>query len=1006
MTLVPLSYKNFVKNKINNTVKIEYQDSDPTTYVYDNSVDSKSILNTQNYEDITAEEISVDTSTNITHVKNYIRSTLSREDFVDVKNQEAVDDSTSDNYANFYFNSKDSTLSNFTDMTNDNLKLFNFRNSYKIERVEQTFLPQSFELQKKNYVKNNLYKAYQNDFSLDFYNNLEFGFCNWNTINFFSQRYNTDINHTNCIIWPNTTLSTGTSNIKHQYDIIDNKNYNISFYFNLRKNYNTSPKPECVLHIPGTISIYFIKTNNNSTTYRIGLLLGESTKNNFSDIADISTSNNSSQLTNTGIYISSDLNILNNRWYNLSLNFFNKTASNKDVSLYIDGVEVFSENFSNFSSMGGLWPVENNFICIGNKPDYSNIDFTNAYNKRYAFDDFFISAFARKFGKDISLGKDNTWALSSNSLNDRINNGNFSGNINFKKSLTQNSESFHGEIHDIRIYKNTLTEEKIIHNCKNTINNVAEEISNYNLQFYVPVHYVPSYTNRKSSFNASADRVNLRYDNFYNPILANTCGGLEISCENYLIDFVKHTKPNVVIGGSLATRIYDDSIPDSINTLVSSTEDVSKIKKGVLTQSIYNYNFNNVESKRNLNLDSNLSYRNLLILPNDNGIQKVRFDAIVELLGDNGYDSSRYNINKFNSAKPFNISVENIFKNDSYYNKSMSIDASIVDDETIFERFLFDESDTRPREFKIRLFSTPLSEEDFILHEDLSYIVSNIIYHDVRFSNIENISILYDTDDSGNPVGNSFWSNTLYPDAKNLYSITESNPILRNYKQSLESTGINSNQLQDTNYSLEYDDSIKINYLKLPIPHTVINKDFDSLFINILDISSKMYNKSIKKSKFNISDSNISTSNSNLSLKFSDNGSGTLYRNDCLTEVATWNYTGHLFYKDGIISLNRPELFYFGENDFKCDFETDSALYVHEINIPVDSGLLDRSSNTSYSSDLRQDESAFNSEESFVYITDINLHDENLNVVARAKLARPAPKKKSDSILFRLKMDY
>jgi hypothetical protein len=34
------------------------------------------------------------------------------------------------------------------------------------------------------------------------------------------------------------------------------------------------------------------------------------------------------------------------------------------------------------------------------------------------------------------------------------------------------------------------------------------------------------------------------------------------------------------------------------------------------------------------------------------------------------------------------------------------------------------------------------------------------------------------------------------------------------------------------------------------------------------------------------------------------------------------------------------------------------------------------------------------------------LHDENLNIIARAKLARPAPKKNEDNILFRLKMDY
>ena len=41
-----------------------------------------------------------------------------------------------------------------------------------------------------------------------------------------------------------------------------------------------------------------------------------------------------------------------------------------------------------------------------------------------------------------------------------------------------------------------------------------------------------------------------------------------------------------------------------------------------------------------------------------------------------------------------------------------------------------------------------------------------------------------------------------------------------------------------------------------------------------------------------------------------------------------------------------------------------------------------------------------------MYITDIHLHDENLNIIAKAKLAKPFAKKNSDNVLFRLKLDY
>jgi hypothetical protein len=42
----------------------------------------------------------------------------------------------------------------------------------------------------------------------------------------------------------------------------------------------------------------------------------------------------------------------------------------------------------------------------------------------------------------------------------------------------------------------------------------------------------------------------------------------------------------------------------------------------------------------------------------------------------------------------------------------------------------------------------------------------------------------------------------------------------------------------------------------------------------------------------------------------------------------------------------------------------------------------------------------------FVYITSINLHDENLNVVARANLAQPVTKRNTDHYLFKIKIDF
>ena len=42
----------------------------------------------------------------------------------------------------------------------------------------------------------------------------------------------------------------------------------------------------------------------------------------------------------------------------------------------------------------------------------------------------------------------------------------------------------------------------------------------------------------------------------------------------------------------------------------------------------------------------------------------------------------------------------------------------------------------------------------------------------------------------------------------------------------------------------------------------------------------------------------------------------------------------------------------------------------------------------------------------FTYIDGINLHDDNLNVIMRAKLAQPVKKRNSDEILFKIKEDF
>ena len=63
------------------------------------------------------------------------------------------------------------------------------------------------------------------------------------------------------------------------------------------------------------------------------------------------------------------------------------------------------------------------------------------------------------------------------------------------------------------------------------------------------------------------------------------------------------------------------------------------------------------------------------------------------------------------------------------------------------------------------------------------------------------------------------------------------------------------------------------------------------------------------------------------------------------------------------------------------------------------------SSNPNYNR-LKPSSNDNESADEFVYISTVYLHDENLNVVAKAKLAQPVIKRPESKYLFRLKLDY
>ena len=190
------------------------------------------------------------------------------------------------------------------------------------------------------------------------------------------------------------------------------------------------------------------------------------------------------------------------------------------------------------------------------------------------------------------------------------------------------------------------------------------------------------------------------------------------------------------------------------------------------------------------------------------------------------------------------------------------------------------------------------------------------------------------------------------------------------------------------------------------MPYFNITKDFSETYSNTLCISSSVYNKNIVRESVRIFDTALSGTGNVINISLADNGLGLLHRSDCLTKVADWNYVGHILYKEGFATILHPGLENFSQTNYRIEFKSNAEMNVYELNLPAKATEVNLSRNTSYIENLRLDDSAFNADESFVYITDINLHDEDLNVMATAKLAKPFAKKNTDNVLFRIKMDY
>jgi len=171
------------------------------------------------------------------------------------------------------------------------------------------------------------------------------------------------------------------------------------------------------------------------------------------------------------------------------------------------------------------------------------------------------------------------------------------------------------------------------------------------------------------------------------------------------------------------------------------------------------------------------------------------------------------------------------------------------------------------------------------------------------------------------------------------------------------------------------------------------------------DTSNLYYGMKIRPSTLVLTDAAMSASGGKVGVVLKDDGIGNLYRANALSDNATWASVGNVFYNEGLVVIKSPQLCFFGDQQWKMEFDGIQNIHTLKFDLLLPSLTSVSSSNPSFMP-ISASSLANDTDQQFVWITGIYLHDDNLNVIAKSHLAQPIMKRSGDKSTYRLKFDF
>jgi len=182
-------------------------------------------------------------------------------------------------------------------------------------------------------------------------------------------------------------------------------------------------------------------------------------------------------------------------------------------------------------------------------------------------------------------------------------------------------------------------------------------------------------------------------------------------------------------------------------------------------------------------------------------------------------------------------------------------------------------------------------------------------------------------------------------------------------------------------------------------------RDRSSNEIVIYDISNLYYGNRIHPGSFELYEKNLTGSDGKIKIRLKDNERGSLYRADALTQHAKWNNVGTVLYDEGIAVVKSPHLLFFNKDETNVSFKGEQNLHTMILNVPAFKEMFTSSSNPSFVP-IPPSDNANDEEMSTLYVTTVNIHDDNFNIIMKANFAQPIFKTEEDEFIIRLKEDF